>query len=236
MNQNVSKIFFVFVGVILGLVGTVQILTGGWNAISNLYKYGMIAVTIGSFLSPRWGAFFLIIACGYMDLFKRFLVIAGNVYTVDLIYIVGLPPLVALCTYAGSLIKFLLNPVKEERFVRLLLVSLAVSVAMAGLMVAEKGTGFGSLQFIAVGAGFVGLIFVVPYNFRTIDEIAKMMKRIILFLTPVALYAFWQNIFGLSDFEVLYLETRDRPQHRVSNFEWSGLPFLLDAKLIAELG
>ncbi len=52
---------------------------------------------------------------------------------------------------------------------------------------------------------YISLIMLVPVYFPTTEEVTTLLRTCVIVFIPVALYGFWQKIFGLSDFEWKYL-------------------------------
>lgn len=160
-----------------------------------------------SFFQPKFAFFFMIFASGYMDLFKRFLVVGGYFNYFDLIFIVGMPSLCSIVCYASCAISHGLSPDKKPEDTRRLLISFALTSVMVVGLALSSGVGFRGAREAAFAAGFVPLIFVVPYLFPNLSDQKRILRLVVLVFIPVALYAIWQKIHGLSLFEIAYLET-----------------------------
>lgn len=213
--MRAQHILFLVCGILMALYVIVQSLTGGFNSISTAYKYGLFASIIISFVNPRFGLILLILAAGYMDTFKRFLVIGGYVGYTDLIFIVGLPSLCSIALFAGCSAQFLFNPEKRKGDVQRFIFALIFTVVViAGSFFAKKG-GLGGLKESAVAAGFAPLVFVIPFLYRDMESASKMLRLVMWCFVPVALYTFWQAHFGLSDFEIAYLQTGLSQEDRI---------------------
>ena len=195
-------------GVLIALWIIVQGLTSGWNAISQTFKYIGVALLVIAFLKPLWGFWALVLSMGYLDLLKRFLVLGNYTSISDVTIILAFAPFLSVIVFSGILAKDLLSGNMPKDRMGLLIVVIGLGGALSLMVLAGfGGGGLGKLQSLANYAGYVPLIYVVPRLFPTAEAANKMAKRIIILFIPVALYTFKQYSFGLTWWEIAYLET-----------------------------
>jgi O-antigen ligase len=63
------------------------------------------------------------------------------------------------------------------------------------------------LQNFANSGSYFPLILIAGILFPKPEDVKRLLKFCLIIYIPVALYAIWQQIFGLSDFEINYLRT-----------------------------
>jgi hypothetical protein len=64
-----------------------------------------------------------------------------------------------------------------------------------------------ALREIANSSAYIPLVLVAGIYFPTAENLKGFIKFLLVIYIPVGLYAIWQQIFGLSNFEVEYLKT-----------------------------
>lgn len=209
MNSNaITKAAIVVVGILIGLLVMMKILTEGWNALANLYKYLLIVAIAIGLLAPKIGLGILAFGAFYIDTFKRLLVVAGNVTYLDIAYILSFSPFLVLAIFCSCLYHIIaVGTNQRPGAVKLAVFTIILMGVFSVFAITSYGFGLSGLQLVANGAAFIALIFIIPVQFGTREEIVKARKAIILFSIPVLLYGIAQWAFGFNDFEIAYLQT-----------------------------
>ena len=187
----------------------ISILSGGGNKVASLFMYLGIAGIILGFLAPKAAFYFAVISTGYIDLIKRFMILDSSVRSTDLYYILGFTPVVVLAIFSSlSYKKILLNPSSPERSDMKRFIVAIFFMGILGVTALLFGAAVGGRLGSAVNsAAYASFIFTIPILFPTNRDFIKSVKFIILAFIPVCLYMFRQAFWGLSNFELDYLES-----------------------------
>ncbi|MGJ8655522.1 MAG: hypothetical protein ACSHX6_03650 [Akkermansiaceae bacterium] len=210
MNTSIKSTVYVIIGICLAVIFGFNIISSDRNTLAQAYKYVLAISCIISIIKPRTGVFLLLFQTAFLDLFKRFLIVFGNVYMNDLYVILGIAPLTMLCIMVGTFIKRTSNKIEPRPgdFKRLVIVVVLFLVLTAFTLLssttADSQTGFAG---IANAGAYVTLIYVIPLLFRTREDLRGLLKTFILIYIPVAIYGIIQAKQGLQSWELEYLES-----------------------------
>jgi hypothetical protein len=167
-----------------------------------------LAVFFIAILKPKVGFYLLIVCTGYVDLVKRLAILAGDLTYNDVVVTVAVAPILCACICVGVALQYLFEPRRLEswRAVTLLvIVLLMISVLLKDL---SDGTGLlEGLRDCANSAAYFPLILIAGILFPKPDDLKQFLKFCLIIYVPVALYGIWQQIFGLNDFEINYLQS-----------------------------
>lgn len=206
MSQNISKIFMSTALVLIGLLVFVSMMSSGGNLVGNTALYLSIFCFVLGVLVPKGASYIILILAGYSDLFKRFLVLDTSISQLDLVYVLAMAPI----TLAGIVISLLISGILRQTlskadFVRFCVCSGVLLVVAISVFL--RGDGLRGLRVLADYGAFVYLYFALPLLFPSRAALMKYTRVAVLIFIPVALYGIWQRLYGLSAFELDYLDT-----------------------------
>ncbi|MCB1099210.1 MAG: hypothetical protein KDN22_26810, partial [Verrucomicrobiae bacterium] len=203
-NRLIQGIFAFAVAMVV-VIALSNALTSGENNVGQIAK--MMTVSIGLFgcILPNRAFVVLIIATGYLDLLKRFMILDARLSQVDLYYVLGFAPVGMLGICLGVILRLNVTGGANRRFAILFGMSLLLFAVQAGRKIAALGGGMAMLGDLANAGAYVTMLFVVPVLFPAIEQRVKLLKLATAIFIPVAAYSIYQFFFGLSAFETEYL-------------------------------
>ena len=209
MNSNaIQKVAALTIGMLIALRVISGVLAGGGNSLGNLYMFLAISFLVLGVINPKGTFYILVVMTGYLDFFKRLLVLDGSVSFLDLYYVLGIAPLTLLGICVGIALNMAQGRIPVRRidiWLFILGVTIFGVIAMFSVLGSGSGGGAGALGNIANESAYVCLIFVVPILFRDAEQLSKLITFIVYAYVPVALYTLYQSKFGLTDWELQYL-------------------------------
>lgn len=186
---------------------TVNLLAGGGNQLGNTFILLMFLGGIIGFFAPKAGLLLFLITQFYVDFLKRLLVLGDALSMQDVMASLGLGPIivvtaciscVSMCI--GGKVKF--SAPSDWLF---LLGCIGISVFGAALASSRSITEMGQSM---LGTAMLGMTaFACFILFRTKTDAYKALKYMIVGAIPMALYAVYQTIFGISQWEETYIRT-----------------------------
>jgi hypothetical protein len=186
----------------------------GWFIVSygNPLTATLIIAAIAAFLiailNPKAGLYLLIVTTGYIDLVKRLGILAGDLTFRDVVVTLAVPPILLACICVGVANRCVHEPRRLDRWQYLILTVVAVLMISVLLKNLSGGTGLlEGLQDFANSGAYFPLMVIAGVLFPKPEDVKQLIKFCLLVYIPVALYGIWQQIFGLSNFEIKYLET-----------------------------
>lgn len=209
MNSSKAIRTIVAIGIlIVGLLVAVSVFSSNANRLREFIKFFGIGVFCLSIFQPRFGFIVVIVSTGYSDLIKRFMVLDSSLQFVDLYFVLGFTPLVLLGVCIGVFLRKLFSSTFTEQNFLQFAIAILVCMGLGGVIFFGRGGGMMSqLVAVAQAVSYATLIFVVPFLFPKVEERIALLRIVVLIFIPVAAYAIYQFVFGLSDFEYAYLET-----------------------------
>ncbi len=210
MNEKSSGSLLIILSVmLLALYAVIDLLLTSGNIFSRLSLMVMIPSALIGMVSRRTGVVLFLVSCGYVDLLKRLLVVDGQISKLDLYYVLGIPPVtlaaILLSTLAGAFSGTV--KIRSRQWTWLFLAIGMMSLTIIA-QVRESGWGLGELlPALANSAFYTTIVFIVPVLFPTTDDVLKLLRKVLLFYVPVALYGVYQQWHGFQDFEIAYLLT-----------------------------
>jgi O-Antigen ligase len=199
---------------IVPAAGCLAAIIAGWFIVryGNPLTATLIIVACAAFLvatlNPKVGFYLLILATGYVDLVKRLGLLAGNLTFGDVVVTLAVPPILCVFICIGVGLQFLVKPRRLERWQYIIFVAIALLMICVLLKEVSGGAGLlPGLQNFANSGSYFPLILISGILFPKLDDLKRLIRFCLIVYIPVALYAIWQQVVGLSDFELNYLHT-----------------------------
>jgi hypothetical protein len=178
------------------------------NVLAQLMEYlGYAGFTLGIFW-PRAGFLFLIGVSGYLDFFKRLLVLTGDINWYEIIDVLKVAPLTLSGVFVGLVLKRWLQGMffsRVEWFI-FWFVS-AFGLLSVGLAYKDTKFLFAAIATTANTSVYLLLLLIVPLMIDTKQDVVKLIRFMVFVFSPVAIYGIYQGFFGLPSFEIEYLKT-----------------------------
>lgn len=215
-STTFSRIAVVFLGIFLAGYICVQALLSRSSILGELYLYVAVGAFLLGLFSPRAAIFALILCTGYIDFFKRLMVIGGYPNFFDVACSLATPPL--LC--AGSVINLTLSlligkrKLSKEIIITFLVATAFFLFSLLSMNETNSARGMGAL---ANGAAYPYLMLLIPAYFPTTEDKLKLIRWIYICFIGVALYMFKHYFWGLAGFEIDYLKTNLSLEVRILN-------------------
>jgi O-antigen ligase/polysaccharide polymerase Wzy-like membrane protein len=194
--------------------GCVAAMIAGWFIVSydNPLTATLIITAIAFFLvaiiNPKAGFYLLVLGTAYVDLVKRLGMLTGSLAYRDVVIAVAVPPILCACICVGVVLRFIIQPRSLERWQCVVLVVVLLLMISVLLKNVSGGTGLlQGLQDFANSGAYFPLILIAGILFPKPEDIKQLIKFCLIIYVPVALYAIWQQIFGLNNFEINYMQT-----------------------------
>ena len=168
---------------------------------------GGIFFAIGA-VQPRRMLVLMVPITFYLDEAKRLLILSGKTGLDDVTSVLAIAPVGAIGIILGCVLRrifFRRSPEPAERII--FISAIAVFVAFGGMEAFTVGDPLQALRFAANSTVYFLLPWALLQCFKTKQEIERFLWFSLLVGVPVALYGIWQYVFGLSDFEISYLQS-----------------------------
>lgn len=209
-NARIGPIVLIISMIALGLIVVMTILTGPGNVIGATYRFAWIPALIVGCVAPRISIYVLAIFAAYLDVPKKFLVVANVLHLdfQDVYFILAVPPVMLLGMVMHYIASFALRvrPM-TKRDSLLLFVATGLVAATSIIAIAKTGIGMQALKPLANTSAYYGLIFVLPLALPTVADVQKFFRFVILIMIPAAFHALWHYFFGLFEFEYAYMDS-----------------------------
>jgi O-antigen ligase len=199
---------------VIPVAGCLAAVIAGWfivrydNALTASLVIAAIAVFLAAIIEPKAGVYVLIAGTGYVDLIKRLGILTGNLAYGDVVVTLAVPPILCVCICLGVALQYLTGRRRLERWQSVVLI--VVSLLMISVLLEEVsgGTGLlGGLQKFANSGAYFPLVLIAGILFPGPEDVKQLVKFCLIIYIPVALYALWQQFFGLNNFELDYMQT-----------------------------
>ena len=195
------------VGGTLGVLVITDMLSGSGNSLAKLARTMAATGFMASVLNPRLGVYLLVLSTAYLDLLKRMLVFYDRPTIIDLYYVLGVAPLVMAGVAAGILAGAMLGRF-QLNLVHWMMLAFAIACNVVVALVAIQDGGLMSAgKVVANDSFYCLLLFAVPVLFNSLDDFWKLIRFALWVFVPVAAYGIYQSIYGLSMFEIAYLQS-----------------------------
>lgn len=204
MNSSAfTRIIVTFAVMILALWVTSDVFGSRSNALGQFYKYILISGGLIGLCAPRKGFYLLLFLTGYLDYFKRLMVLDTGLSQFDLYYVLGIAPATLAGICASLVYQFLTGGLPHRRYEGRIM---ACTLAVMGISAyAALGGGFRAVGDMVNGVVYLGLLFVMPIMFRTPQELRHIMKVSILIFVPSVAYYLYQTYAGFTWWEYEYM-------------------------------
>jgi O-Antigen ligase len=203
-----------FLKVIAVLAAALVSLFVGWfivsypNPFTTTILLAAVVMNAVAIVSPRSGLYLLVVTTGYLDLVKRLGILTDSLSGLDITVTLAVAPLLMLSIWLGVVVKNILEKRKLERWQWLVSALIIMAVCGAAIESFRGGAGFlGGAQSLVNSSGYLPLILITSMIFPEPKDALKILRFALWVFLPVALYSIWQQIFGLSNFEVRFLES-----------------------------
>ena len=204
MNSSAfSRIIVTFAVMILALWVTADVFGSRANAIGQFYKYILISGGLIGLFAPQKGFYLLLFLTGYLDYFKRLMILDTGLSQYDLYYVLGIAPATLTGICASLIYRFITGAIPHRRYEGRIMV---ISMAVMGISAyAALGGGFRAVGDMVNGVVYLGLLFVMPLMFRTPEDLRRIMKISILIFIPSVVYYLYQTYVGFTWWEYEYM-------------------------------
>lgn len=199
---------------LLPLIGCVAALFVGWfitcdpNPFTTITMLAGIVMCCVALSNPVLGVYLLIFTSGYLDLVKRLGILSDALSGIDVVVTLALAPVLFVAICGGVLYRNIVRRVWLSRWQGWLAV--AITLAMGAVFFdafhGSGGVAFALKDFANSGV-YLLLILVGCFLFPEVGSLQRLLTFTLGVYIPVALYGIWQQIFGLADFEIDYLNT-----------------------------
>lgn len=208
MNR-LPGILVVLGAALLGLFAVASMVLSEGNVLANLFQNLIVGGCLLSLLAPRAGFVVFLVSCGYVDLFKRLMIVSGRVSMDDLYYVLGLAPAMLSAIIGSLLIRGTIgSAAMGRRHWKLFLVGCGIVMLNALLSALDPERSFGKvLQGTANGGLYGMLIFVVPMLYKDGADVLRLFRFLVWIYAPAGVYGIVQHLWGFQDFEIAYLMT-----------------------------
>lgn len=212
-SSGIGKIIILIFGLAIGMIIVIESLLSNTSVLGQLYLFFAIGAYLLGLFSPKAAIYALIFCTGYIDFFKRLMVIAGQPTNFDVACSLATPPI--LC--AGALTAWFTGSVmKKGKITKSQIYSLLISIGLLVVTVlSTSDEGARGLGKIANTAAYPFLLVLLPVYFGNIEDKIKLMKFTYVVFIGVALYMLKHAYFGLADFEYDYLLTNLSQEVRI---------------------
>ncbi len=168
---------------------------------------GGIFFAIGA-VQPRRMLVLMVPITFYLDEAKRLLILSGKTGLDDVTSVLAIAPVGAIGIILGCVLRRIFFRKSPEPAERIIFISaIAVFVAFGGMEAFTVGDPLQALRFAANSTVYFLLPWALLQCFKTKQEIERFLWFSLIVGVPVALYGIWQYLFGLSDFEISYLQS-----------------------------
>ncbi len=203
---NINQVVKPFVAISIALIVVVFAITRATNVIGSLGLYLAIGGLCLSLYKPKWGVFLLFFYGGYLDVYKRLMILDSVTTQKDLAVVLIVP----VATLLGCVINYSLGLVKRwgRNSKKEIVTYLMVTAVGATLGVAYAFNGQFSLRALGTAANasiFWYLLLLIPHYFKSREELIHLFKSVVIMYIPAALWCIKQGIWGIADFEYDYL-------------------------------
>ena len=187
--NSLSKIAFIFGGLLAILFVVFDLLTSGGNAVAQLYRYLMVGGALYGLLNPRPAFYVLIALTAYLDFTKRLMIFDSGISKMDLYYVLGVAPAM-MCGIAAHTFYNLLITGQESRprLVKMAIFTVSIAGFLGAMGLVGSVNRFQALGDSVNATVYLLLLPVIPTLFRTPEELRKLLKYVLIIYTPAVLY------------------------------------------------
>lgn len=203
MNSGFSRIIVSFAIMIVALWITMDVFASGSNALGKFYFYSMVAGFFVGLCAPKKGFYMLLFLTGYLDYFKRLMILDVGMRQFDLYYVLGIAPATLAGISMALIYQYVTGVMEHRKGVGRILVC---AVGLMGLTAfASSGGGFRALGDMVNAVAYLSLLFVMPMLFPTPQELRQIMKVSIFIFIPSVAYYLYQTYYDFTWWEYKYM-------------------------------
>jgi hypothetical protein len=199
---------------LLPLAGCIAALFAGWFISCNPNPFTTMTMLAGLIMcsvalsNPVLGVYLLIFTTGYLDLVKRLGILTDALSGIDVVVTLALAPVLFVAICGGVLYRNIMRGVWLSRWQVWLAVAttLAIGATFFNSLRDSAGLAFALKDFANSGV-YLLLILVGCFLFPNVRSVQRLLTFTLAVYIPVGLYGIWQQIFGLADFEIDYLNS-----------------------------
>jgi len=209
--ENSQKLLRLIVSII-GVVAAMIVAEILFNANINLIAASCLLVSVFAFfvciVSPKSGVYTLIAVSGYLDFVKRCLIMFGDFNFTDISYVLAIAPLMVLGLFLSLFAGYAFHRVRFSWLDVAAIIVAFLSVGL-GFLIAVKdgGANLEAVKETVNGVCYAFMLPVITNTFSKPGELTKLFRFATIVYIPVAVYGIWQQIFGINDFEMAYLQS-----------------------------
>jgi hypothetical protein len=199
---------------LLPLIGCAGALFVGWFITCDPNPFTTITLLAGLVLccialsNPVLGVYLLIFTTGYLDLVKRLGILTDALSGIDVVVTLALAPVLFVAICGGVLYRNIMRRVWLSRWQVWLAVAITLAMGAVFFNASHDSGGLASsLKEFANSGVYLLLILVGCFLFPDVRSAQRLLAFTLVVYVPVALYGIWQQIFGLADFEIDYLNS-----------------------------
>jgi hypothetical protein len=199
---------------LLPLAGCIGALFVGWfitcdpNPLTTSTMLAGLVMCCVALSNPVWGVYLLIFATGYLDLVKRLGILSDALSGIDVVVTLALAPVLFIAICGGVLYRNIMHRVWLSRWQVWLAVAIALAMGAVFLDAVHNSGGIPfALKEFANSGVYLLLILVGCFLFPNVRSVQRLLAFTLAVYIPVGIYGIWQQIFGLADFEIDYLNS-----------------------------
>jgi hypothetical protein len=199
---------------LLPLIGCVAALAVGWFITCDPNPLTMITVLAGvlmcstALFNPILGVYLLIFTSGYLDLVKRLGILSDALSGIDVVVTLALAPVLFVAICGGVLYRNIMRRVWLSQWQVWLAVAITLAMGAVFFDALHDSAGVAyALKDFANSGVYLLLILVGCFLFPSVPSVQRLLTFTLVVYLPVGLYGIWQQIFGLADFEIDYLNS-----------------------------
>jgi hypothetical protein len=199
---------------LLPLIGCGGALLVGWFITSDENPFTTAALLAGlvmcsvALTNPLLGVYLLILLTGYLDLVKRLGILSEALSGIDVVVILALAPVLFVSICVGVLYRNIVTRVWLSRWQMWLAFAIFLAMGAVFMDASHNGQGIAfAMKDFANSGVYLLLVLVGCFLFTNLASVQRLLAFTLVVYIPVALYAIWQQVFGLADFEVDYLKS-----------------------------
>ena len=207
-TNQIIKFVMLGLGCIFSVMIGVQVTDSDTNGLSIFMRYVAAICFILAVVSPKTGIYLVLFMCPVLDVVKRMLILFDAISMFDVASVLAVAPVTMagaiLGTFGSRVIFRRKAAIPGEGTLLLIMLGITSLIVLSGVLHNQEST-LSLLRNLAETCVYLCMILLIPVYFPTTEDIATLLRWCVVVFLPVALYGFWQKIFGLNNFEERYL-------------------------------
>ncbi len=207
-TNQIIKFVILGLGCIFSIMIGVQVTDSDANGLSIFMRYIAGVCFILAVVSPKVGIYLVLFMCPVLDLAKRMLILFDAISMFDVASVLAVAPVTMAGAIIGTFVSRIIfrrkAAIPGEGTLFLIMMAITSLIVLSGFLhnVDSKLT---LMRNLAEACVYLCMILLIPVYFPKTEDIAALLRWCVVVFVPVALYGFWQKMFGLSNFEERYL-------------------------------